>query len=228
MRKLWKNKKVISFILAMTMVFAMSSVAFAGEGDAAASELVLSANAPVETTITITSEDPNYPSDPAITLASTTTTINNPDGFTTLFPVPTGATHQYQGKATILDAMILACASDEVGVPIEESNLGWDTSSSPNGAFITSYFGQSTLTVDSNYSNISGQSYWKGYSWVIRINGQVLKRGTDGVSMVTANPDTLVTTPYYASNHLLNNPVTGGFQQVKSITFSYELTTTTW
>lgn len=228
MRKLLKNKKIIAFVLAMTMIFAMSSVAFAGEGDSAASQLVSSANAPVQTNVTIISEDPNAPSDPAVTLASTTVTINNPDNFTTLFTVPSGATHQYAGKATVLDAMMKACASDDIGVPIEPSDLGWDTWANPNGGYIASYFGQSTLTVDSHYSDVPGKSYWKGYSWVIRVNGQVQKRGADGVSMVSANPNTLVAAPYYASNQLLNNPVTGGYQQVNSIEFSYELSTTTW
>lgn len=228
MKKLFTNKKIISFILVLTMVFAMSATAFAGEGDTAASTFVTSASAPISTVVTILSEDPNNPSDPAIELGTSTVAINNPDSFTTQFSVPTGAAHQYAGKATVLDALMMACASDDIGVPVEASDIGWDTYQTPNGAYVSSYFGQSTVTVDSNYSNVPGESYWTGYSWVIRVNGQVLKRGADGVTLVAADPDTLVTAPYYASNQLLNNPVTGGYQQVNSIEFSYELSTTTW
>lgn len=215
-------------MLALTLVFAMSSVAFAGEGDPALSNFVTSPSAPIETTVTILSEDPDYPSDPAILLGTATVGISDPDDFTTLFDVAPGATHQYDGKATVLDAMIMACESDDIGVPIDPSDIGWDTWESPNGAYITKYFNQPTVTTDAYYSNTPGESYWEGYSWVIRINGQELQRDTDGVTLVSANPDTLVTAPYYASNQLLNNPVAGGYQQVTAIEFSYEFSRTTW
>lgn len=228
MKKRLMNRKVISFIMVLAMVFAMSATAFAGEGDAASSNLVTSSDSPISTVVTITSEDPGFPSDPAVELASTTVTISNPDDFSTQFSVPSGATHQYSGKATVLDALVLACASDDVGVPLETTDISWDTYQNPNGAYIASYFGLTTQTVDSYYSSVPGESYWTGYSWVIRINGQVLKRGADGVAMVAADPDTMVTAPYYASNQLLNNPVTGGYQQVNSIELSYELSTTSW
>ncbi|AOY75872.1 hypothetical protein [Clostridium formicaceticum] len=119
------------------------------------------------------------------------------NGFITLFDVPAGATHQYLNQPTVMDAVIQSLTN--LGVE-EDSPVYWDTSRNPNGAYISSIFGEDTETIDYFYSSIPGASYWKGNTWVLYIDGEEAA--------------------FYASNILLN--------EVDNIEFSYEYVETYW
>lgn len=119
------------------------------------------------------------------------------DSFITLFDVPAGATHQYLNQPTVMDAIVQSLRN--LGVE-EYSPVYWDTLRNPNGAYISSIFGEDTQEIDSFYSSIPGQSYWKGNTWVLYVNGQQAE--------------------LYASNIPLNG--------VNNIVFSYEYVETYW
>lgn len=92
-------------------------------------------------------------------------------GFTTLFPVASGAVHQYQDVPTVMDALCQYFLDQ--GIAIEDGmEIGWDTYSVPNGAYINTFLGTGTVETDSYYSPVPGESYWKGYSWGLYVNGQ--------------------------------------------------------
>jgi len=206
-----KFKKSLVLFLAVVMVMAMSVTAYAST----LSTFITNANDTITVHLDVKLYD--IDSDEVITVPTETMTFN-PVGFTTVFPVDSGATHQYLNQPTVMDALYKISTDRFYSTPV----IGWDTYNTPNGAYISEYLDVSTVTVD------SGANYWKGYSWVLRINGQVQQYDTDGYTVISANPDDMVKAMYYASNHLLNNPVTGGYQQVNNIEFSYEYVETTW
>ncbi|MFZ7103942.1 MAG: hypothetical protein ACOWWO_14990 [Peptococcaceae bacterium] len=119
------------------------------------------------------------------------------DGFTTLFDVPTGATHQYLNQPTVMDAVVQSLTN--LGVE-EYSPVYWDTVSVPNGAYISSIFLEDTEEIDSYYSSNPGESYWKGNTWILYVDGEEAE--------------------LYASNILLSD--------VNDITFSYEYQEVYW
>jgi hypothetical protein len=144
------------------------------------------------------------------------------EDFTTLFNVPTGAVHQYAGQPTVMDAVVQALTN--LGVE-EYSPVLWDTYSQPNGAYISSIFGEDTVETDSYYTSVPGQSYWKGYSWILYVNGQREDKNNDPV-----DPGDLIEAPLYASNLLLANINTAEdtVDLVTSVKFSYEYVETYW
>lgn len=93
------------------------------------------------------------------------------DHFKTLFPVAIGAVHQYQDIPTVMDALCQYLLDQ--GIPLEEGiDMGWDTANEPNGVYISRFIDEKTETVDTYYSSVKGQSYWKGYSWGLYVNGK--------------------------------------------------------
>lgn len=92
-------------------------------------------------------------------------------GFTTLFPVDPGAVYQYQDIPTVMDALCEYLLDKNILVE-EGMEIGWDTYSTPNGAYIITFLGIGTVEVDSHYSSVPGESYWKGNSWALYVNGQ--------------------------------------------------------
>ncbi len=146
----------------------------------------------------------------------------NTAGFSTLFDVPSGAVHQYAGQPTVMDAVVQALTN--LGVE-EYSPVLWDTYSNPDGAYISSIFGEDTAETESYYSETPGQSYWKGYSWILYVNGQREDKNQDPV-----DPGDLIEAPLYASNLLLANLNTAEdtVDLVTSIKFSYEYVETHW
>jgi len=209
-----KFNKSLVLLLAVVMMMAMSVTAYATTSTP--STLATSSNA----TITV-NFDVNYvlPDDPDTVITVPTETMTfNPVGFTTVFPVGVGATHQYLNQPTVMDA-IYKISEDRFGYT---PTIGWDTYNTPNGAYISDFLDQPTVTIN------QGSNYWKGYSWVLRINGQVQQLAADGYTVISADPDDMVKAMYYGSNHLLNNPVTGGYQQVNYIELSYELVEMSW
>jgi hypothetical protein len=91
------------------------------------------------------------------------------NGFTTLFNVPAGAIHQYLNQPTAMDAIVQSLTN--LGVEMY-SPVYWDTISVPNGAYISSIFLEDTVEIDSYYSSIPGQSYWKGNTWVLYLDSE--------------------------------------------------------
>ncbi len=105
--------------------------------------------------------------------------------FTTAFPTPSGVTHQYEDvQPTVMDAIY-----DVYYYLNNYSNngitIGWDGSSTPNGAYLYQLNGVSQIP------EIIQSNYWKGYSWHIFLN-QVTNswNGTTRKGLI----------PYYASN----------------------------
>lgn len=205
-------KKGFSLILVMMMVLSMSVMAYATTSTP--SEFVTSADEPIEVNLNVKYYDENI--DDIVVLPTETMTFD-PVGFTTVFYVDPSATYSNLNKPTVMDALYKISVDRFSSTPV----FGWDTSSIPNGTYITEYIGLDTVTVD------SGPDFWEGYSWVLRINGQV-QQYDNNYNVISADPDDMVKAMYYASSHLLNNPVSGGFQQVNYIEFSYELVREEW
>lgn len=92
-------------------------------------------------------------------------------GFTTLFPVDPSAVHQYQDVPTVMDALYKYLLV--TGKPLATNiQIGWDTYSITNGAYISTFLTTGTEEIDSHYSSVPGESYWKGNSWGLYVNGQ--------------------------------------------------------
>ncbi len=105
--------------------------------------------------------------------------------FTTAFPTPSGVTHQYEDvQPTVMDAIY-----DVYYYLNNNSNngitIGWDGSSTPNGAYLYQLNGVSQIP-----EKIQSH-YWKGYSWHIYLNGT-------SNSWNSSTRTGLI--PYYASN----------------------------
>ncbi len=206
-------KKSLILLLAVVMIVSMSVTAYAQTGTP--SMFVTDPNAPITVNLDVKFVLPDDP-DTVIEVPRETMTFN-PVGFTTTFPVDSGVTYNNLNKPTVMDAIYKISKERFDYTPV----IGWDTYSIPNGAYISDFLDQPTVTLE------SGSNYWKGYSWVLRINGQVQQYDSN-YNVITANPDNLVKAMYYGSSHLLNNPVTGGFQQVNHIEFSYEYVEEHW
>ena len=164
MKKLLMNKKVISFIMVLTLVFCASSTAFA-----------------------LTPVDPDYPIDVTVEFSATAQTITDYQNvqhsisavdvenevyyasegtFSTEFTVPSGATHELAGYPTVMDAIYNAY--EQYDSSMTGFSMGWDTYSDPNGAYVSTLFGDGTITT------ASGSNYWGGYSWAIYLNGDLI------------------------------------------------------
>lgn len=208
-----KFNKSLVLLLTVVMIVSMSVTAYATTSTP--STFTLNA----DNTITVNLDVKIYDIDENEVIVVPTETMNfNPVGFTTSIPGATVLNHQYLNMPTVMDA-IYTISDNSFGVT---PTIGWDTYGTPNGAYITEFLGLDTVTVG------SGANYWQGYSWVLRINGQVQQLASDGYTVISANADDMVEAMYYGSNHLLNNPVTGGFQQVNYIELSYEYVEITW
>lgn len=207
-------KKSLMLLLAVVMIVSMSVTAYAQTGTP--STFVTDPNAPITVNLSVKYYDRG---EEETVILPTETMRFNPAGFTTTFYVDPSANYANLNKPTVMDALYKISVDRFENIPVPE--IGWDTYSTPNGAYISKYYGLDTVTVD------SGSNYWKGYSWVLRINGQVQQYGSD-YNVIPANPDNLVKAMSYGSSHLLNNPVTGGFQQVNYIEFSYEYVEENW
>ncbi len=176
------KKRLLSLVLAVVMVLSMSMSVFAAEvtTDKVTAHVVLDAGS-YEDLGVLNQED--------ITLSAT--------DFKTLFTVPSGATHNYQNKITVMDMTVQAAT--QWGIK-DTLVINWDTYNVPNGCYMSEIFGLGTKEVSSHYSSVEGESYWTGYNWVLRVNGQ--KATLYGSNIQVSDGDT--------------------------ITWSYELTTEKW
>ncbi len=181
-------KKGLAIVLALMMVFSMSTFAFANT-----TITPQPVTYPVNVDVTIFAEEGNVTD-----VTGTSQTVNDvyvedsitfTAPFTTVFtqylsPNP-GSAHQLSGYPTVMDA--ICKAYQNAGGTAANITLGWDSNPSegPQGAYISKLFGNSTITT------VSGFYRWEGYSWVIYLND----------TTKTWNEATRTgKIPYYASN----------------------------
>ena len=192
-------KKGLAIVLALIMVFAMTATAFASD--------------------TITPVEVSYPMNVKVVMLAAGETVTDVSGvthqitgvmemgndgtgvpvqftssfstiFTSYLPTNPGSAHQLNGYPTVMDA--ICKAYQNVNGPTAGISLGWDSNPSegPEGAYLTTLFGNTTITT------VSGLYRWEGYSWNIYLNGT-----TDTWNANTRSGKI----PYYASNVQIQN-----------------------
>lgn len=161
-------KKVLSIVMILTMVFAMSATAFASQ--------------------TITPQPVTYPINATVVFISEGDVVTDSTGdvhqtaaayaevpvtftapFTTVFTkylntVPASGAHQLEGYPTVMDAICQAYMQDNGSM--SGFSIGWDSNpyEGPQGAYVNTIYGNSTITT------VSGLYRWEGYSWSIYLN----------------------------------------------------------
>ena len=192
-------KKGLAIVLALVMVFAMTATAFASD--------------------TITPVEVSYPMNVKVVMLAEGETVTDVSGvthqitgvmemgndgagvpvqftspfstiFTSYLPTNPGSAHQLNGYPTVMDAICKAYLN--VNGPTAGISLGWDSNPSegPEGAYLTTLFGNTTITT------VSGLYRWEGYSWSIYLN-----ETTDTWNANTRSGKI----PYYASNVQIQN-----------------------
>ncbi|MFR5858518.1 MAG: hypothetical protein ACLUJC_04740 [Clostridia bacterium] len=192
-------KKGLAIVLALVMVFAMTATAFASD--------------------TITPVEVSYPMNVKVVMLAEGGTVTDVSGvthqitgvmemgnddtgvpvqftspfstiFTSYLPTNPGSAHQLNGYPTVMDA--ICKAYQNVNGPTAGISLGWDSNPSegPEGAYLTTLFGNTTITT------VSGLYRWEGYSWSIYLNE------TTDTWNANARSGKI---PYYASNVQIQN-----------------------
>ena len=157
-------KKSISRFLTMLMAVMMLSISVMARPMPSDLRVAEQATTQIKATVRIANET-DLPTYPVVELI-----VLDKENFKTLFPVEDGAVHQYQDIPTVMDALYQYLLDQ--GIPLEEGiKIGWDIVSKVNGAYINEFIGTETNVVDAYYSSVKGQSYWKGYSWGLYVNG---------------------------------------------------------
>lgn len=109
----------------------------------------------------------------------------NTTGFSSIIPNANSSYHQYMSTPTVMDAIYKAYDIKKNNIAVGWTS-GWDTLSTPNGAYVTEIFGNPEIT-----QHLTSH-HWDGYAWKIYLNP---------VNWTTNNGELQV----YASNVVLSN-----------------------
>ena len=162
MKKILRSRMMI-FVMAVAMVFATSATAFAGSITPVTPTYPISVNVQFEATEGTVTDINDVDHDIPAIAVSKTVEYASAGAFSTEFPVDAGAVHELAGYPTVMDAIYNAY--HQYSPSMAGFTMGWDTYSTPNGAYITTLFNIGTIA-ESSTSNS-----WKGYSWSIYLNG---------------------------------------------------------
>ena len=161
MIKKLRNKRFMAVMLVALMVVSMSFTAFAGSITPVTPTYPMTITVQFEASAgTITDSNNVSHIIPAINVNKD---VDFDSSFTTQFPIETGANHELDGYPTVMDA--IWDAYKQYDPTMSGLVMGWDTYSTPNGAYLTDIFGIGTIT------QAATSNSWEGYSWSISLDG---------------------------------------------------------
>lgn len=152
------TKRLLSLVLALTMVLSISTSVFAAANVT-----------PVTGTVRFDASayDPDLGDDMYLDTSVTVPASGTFSSFEKAYPIPAGYTYVNADKITAMDLTYQAAVNNGLEDTLV---IGWDVVKSPYGAYMTGIAGLDTQTKD--YGTMpNGEYYWEGWSWMLYIDG---------------------------------------------------------